>query len=382
MKNVLTIIKKEFARFFKDKRMVITVLLPGILIYVLYSVMGTVFTDMNAVDPDYKYSAVVYQMPDTLAEGLSELLDIREEEPSLDEAKKQVAEGTLDLVIDFPENFDDILRGNGIEETAPNVAVYYNSSGDHSGTGYLLVKNILDQLNSSKFTVNAQAESDLATDRDTAGKLLSTLIPLLMFALLASSCVAVAPESIAGEKERGTMATMLITPVKRWQIALGKIISLTFFAMLSGISSFLGVILSLPKLMGGFIGAETVGFYSAGDYLLILALIISIVVVIISAFSVLSALAKSVKEAGTLITPVMMIIILLGVCAMFISGTPALWLFVIPLMGSGLALSSIMSFTASGLAVGMAILSNVILAALFIVLLAFLFKSERVMFNR
>ena len=52
-----------------------------------------------------------------------------------------------------------------------------------------------------------------------ATKMLSMLVPLLMFALLASACMAVAPESIAGEKERGTMATMLITPVKRWQIA-------------------------------------------------------------------------------------------------------------------------------------------------------------------
>lgn len=382
MKNVLTIIQKEFSRFFKDRRMVITVLLPGILIYILYSVMGSVFSELNAVDPDYKYTASVYEMPALLEEGLGKLLKIKEEELSIEEAKEKVADGSLDLVIVFPKDFDEILGSNQINEFPPDVALYYNSSADHSGTGYALVLQLLETLNISKFTVNAAGGADLATERDTVGKILSTLIPLLMFALLASSCVAVAPESIAGEKERGTMATMLITPVKRWQIALGKIISLTCFAMLSGISSFLGVILSLPKLMGGFIDTATVGFYTTGDYLLILALIISIVLVIISAFSVLSAFAKSVKEAGTLITPVMMIIILLGVCAMFVSGEPAIWLFAIPLMGSGLALSSVMSFTASGLAVSLAIFSNLILAALLIILLAFMFKSEKIMFKR
>ncbi len=382
MKNVLTIIKKEFSRFFKDRRMVITVLLPGLLIYLLYSIMGSVFSDMNTVDPDYKPTACVYEMPQSLSKGLDEMLDISEDEITLEEAKEMVSEGTLDIVVVFPEGFDNVIYGSEIGVQSPDVAIYYNSSDEKSAAGYYSVKAVLDALNSSKFTINADGDFDLATERDTVGKIFSTLMPLLMFALLSSSCVAVAPESIAGEKERGSMATMLITPIKRWQIAIGKIISLTCFAMLSGISSFLGVILSLPKLMGGFIGAETAVMYYAGDYLMIFALIISVVLVIISAFSVLSAVAKSVKEAGLLITPVMMVVILLGLCAMFVTGTPVLGLYAVPLMGSGLALASIMSFSVNGIAVLLSIISNLILAAVFVVLLALMFKSEKIMFSK
>lgn len=382
MKNVLTIIKKEFSRFFKDRRMVITVLLPGLLIYLLYSIMGSVFSDMNTVDPDYKLTACVYEMPQSLSEGFNEMLDISEDEITLEEAKEMVSEGTLDIVVVFPDGFDNVIYGSEIGVQPPDVAIYYNSSDEKSAAGYYSVKAVLDKLNSSKFTINANGDFDLATERDTVGKILSTLMPLLMFALLSSSCVAVAPESIAGEKERGSMATMLITPIKRWQIAIGKIISLTCFAMLSGISSFLGVILSLPKLMGGFIGTETAVMYSAGDYLMIFALIISVVLVIISAFSVLSAVAKSVKEAGLLITPVMMVVILLGLCAMFVTGTPVLGLYAVPLMGSGLALASIMSFSVNGIAVLLSIISNLILAAVFVVLLALMFKSEKIMFSK
>lgn len=382
MNNVLTIIKKEFSRFFKDRRMVITVLLPGILIYLLYSVMGSVISDMNTVDPDYRPTAYVYEMPSLLFSGLDEMLDISEEQLDLDEAKEMVADGTLDIVVVFPQGFDSVIASSEIGAQSPDVAVYYNSSDESSTTGFYCVKAFLDGLNSSKFTINADGDFDLATERETVGKILSTMMPLLMFALLSSSCVAVAPESIAGEKERGSMATMLITPIKRWHIAIGKIISLTCIAMLSGISSFLGVILSLPKLMGGFIGAETAAMYSAGDYLMIFVLIISVVLVIISAFSVLSAVAKSVKEAGLLITPVMMVVILLGLCAMIITGTPALGLYAIPLMGSGLALASIMSFTVNGIAVALSIISNIILAAVFVVLLALMFKSEKIMFSK
>ena len=51
MKNVLTIVKKEFARFFKDKRMVLTVFLPGLLIFALYSILGAVMSQKSKIHP-------------------------------------------------------------------------------------------------------------------------------------------------------------------------------------------------------------------------------------------------------------------------------------------------------------------------------------------
>ena len=55
MKNILTIMKKEFARFFKDKRLCFTtILMPGLLIYIIYSFMGSALTDMYTVDDENK----------------------------------------------------------------------------------------------------------------------------------------------------------------------------------------------------------------------------------------------------------------------------------------------------------------------------------------
>lgn len=373
MKNVLTIIKKEFTRFFKDRRMVITVLLPGILIYVLYSVMGAVFSNANKVDKDYVPSAYVINAPQEIDFGGFNLL---QEELTDSRAKEKVENGELDVLIIFPENFT-LVR----EETVQDVKVYYNSSVLTSSTAYYASLALLNAYTSPLFTVNSSGAADLAGEKETAGGILSTLVPMLMFALLSSACIAVAPEAIAGEKERGTMATMLITPIKRWQLVLGKVLSLSCFALLSGFSSFIGVILSLPKLMGGFVGAETAAFYSVGDYFMLFSLIISIVLLIISVFSILSALAKSVKEAGTLITPLMIVIILLGVVSMF-SSTPATGLFAIPILGSGLAMSAIMSFSITPLQFVLALISNLVFAAVSVVVLALIFKSERIMFNK
>ncbi|MDE6867883.1 MAG: ABC transporter permease [Clostridia bacterium] len=376
MKNVWTIVKKEFYRFFRDKRMIITVLLPGILIYVLYSLMGTVFSE-KAVDKDYKPTAYVINMPTEIEETLESALSVYDKDMTEEEAKEKVSVGEADLALVFPDN----LFANDSSET-PDVRIYYNSSKNSSVVAFSIVEAVLDLYKQPAFSVNAQGGGDLADEKDTAVSILSMLVPMLMFAMLASACIAVAPESIAGEKERGTMATLLVTPIKRVQLAVGKIISLTCFAMLSGVSSFIGVIFSLPKLVGGFIGAETAALYGVGDYFMLFGLIISIIFAIISAFSVLSSLAKSVKEAGAMITPLMMVIILLGLATMFVSANPSLGLFAIPLLGSGLAISSIMSFTATGAGVALAIISNVVLALLLTVLLAFTFKSEKIMFGK
>ena len=79
----------------------------------------------------------------------------------------------------------------------------------------------------NKFDVNhadSKADTfDMADDKDSTAQLFSSMLPFLLLIFLYSGCISVAPESIAGEKERGTIASLLITPVKRSHIALGKI---------------------------------------------------------------------------------------------------------------------------------------------------------------
>ena len=247
-----------------------------------------------------------------------------------------------------------------------------------------MASGLLETFEEPAFTVNTSfgVQFNLAEGGSVAKLMLSMMIPMIVFAFLASAGMSVAPESIAGEKERGTMATMLITPVKRWQLALGKIISLACFALLSGISSFLGVMFSLPKLTSGLVDAETVIMYGFADYILLFGVIISIVLVIISLFSVISCLAKSVKESSSLIAPFMIVIILMGMASMIFQGAPSTPLFLIPLMGSGLAMSGIMSQTANVLQIVLSICSNLVIAALLVVLLAFMFNSEKIMFKK
>ena len=236
----------------------------------------------------------------------------------------------------------------------------------------------------NKFDVNAGAERyDLTTDEDAAGAYFAMLLPMLLMIFLYSGCAAVAPESIAGEKERGTIATMLITPIPRGHIAVGKILALAVIALLSGASSTIGTILALPKLMGAASDSLSAGIYSVGDYLLLAAVILSTVLLLVTLISILSAFAKTVKEAQTYATPLMILVMLLGVTGMFGGGASQdLPAYLIPLYNSVQCMVGVFSFTTFTAGVAATLAVNGVCTILGVVVLARMFNSEKIIFAR
>ena len=324
MKNstIFTVFKKEVARFFKDRRTLTALLMPGILIYLIYSLMGNAMNSYTSTAKDHSHRIVAVELPEsikTILGGANVILESTTTD-KVDETKNLVANGHRDMIVVFPKNFDaDVAAYTPQAGTpAPNVEIYYNSADSKSSNAYTFMTALLNSYESSmtnKFDVNmGSAKYDLATEEETAGKLLSMLMPMLLMSLLFSGCMAVAPESIAGEKERGTIATLLVTPIKRSHIAIGKILALSLMALISGASSTAGTLLSLPKMMGDQVKLNG-SFYGITDYVLFTLIILSTVLLLITAISVISALAKTVKEASTYVMPLMIIFSLLNIFA-------------------------------------------------------------------
>ena len=389
--NTLTIIKKEFARFFGDKRMVISVILvPGLMIYLLYSLMGMMMSKQLVTAEDYVGTAYVQNMPDELTPML-EALPLEWENISENDIagiKDSLAAKETDLLLIFPENFmsDMTAYDSASGTSAPNVAVYYNSSRSESSTVYSMVMNFLDTYETSltnRFDVNAgTVKYDMASDKDATGQLFSMVLPLLLMIFLFSGCLSVAPESIAGEKERGTIATLLVTPMKRSSLALGKIISLSCIALLAGLSSFIGTMLSLPNMMGGAMELDT-SYYSVTDYALLLGVILSTILVLISLISCVSAFAKSIKEAASLCSP-------LNILTMVVSLVPSMGgdelkqfgMFFIPIYNSVLCITAIFSFEANLAGILVTIGMNIVYACVLTFVLTKIFNSENAMFSK
>lgn len=389
--SILTIMKKELARFFGDKRMVISILMPGVLIYVMYSFMGSAMGSMFGVEEDYVPSIQAVSLPASIS-AAAERAGISltpGEAAGLAEAKERVAEQELDLLAVFPEGFDEAVAAYSPAsgERAPNVAVYYNTASTRSQSAYMALTALLDSYESllaNRFDVNAGEERyDLATAEDSAGSLFAMLMPLLLMLFLYSGCSAVAPESIAGEKERGTIATMLITPIRRSDIAVGKILALALITLLSGASSAVGTILALPKLMGEVADEVDAAIYGMREYLLLAAVIVSTVLLMVTLVAILSAFAKTVKEAQTYAVPLMILVMAVGITGMFGGGASQdLARYAIPLYNSVQCIVGIFSFSVLGPGVAVTAAVNGVVTLLGVLVLARMFNSEKIIFAR
>ncbi len=389
--GILAIMKKELARFFGDRRMAFsTILLPGLMIFLLYTIMGNAIGNMTSVDEDFKPQAAVVFMPDSLKETLESVFTVNSIESSaLEQSKEEIEQKDSQICIVFPEDFDAQVSGYDIAsgESAPNIQIYYNSSDTESQVAYTSVIEVLDQYEAAltnKFDINQGGERyDLATEKDTAGTIFSSMLPMLLLIFLYSGCIAVAPESIAGEKERGTIATMLITPIKRSDIAIGKICALALIALLSGISSAVGTILSLPKLMGGAVDGLTGDVYGVTDYLMLGVVVIATVLLLITLISIISAFAKSVKEAQTAVVPLMIVVMLIGITAMFGTGAKTeFYYYLIPIYNSVQCMVGIFSFEFQAVNILIAIVSNLVYSLIGVWVLAKMFNSEKIVYSK
>ena len=394
--NTLTIIKKEFARFFGDRQMLFTtVIMPGLLIYIIYSIMGMGMKKMATEGTNELVTLCVENLPTSVAPLVDALPAITvSQQPIKQEGIDKLEDKDLNVVLmRFPEAFDETVAiynpQSGV--AAPNVEIYYNSANNASSRVYHMLDASLsayeDQL-SNRFDINrADSEAvvfDKANQDDVLGSILSKLIPMLILMMLFSGVMAIAPSSIAGEKERGTIATLLVTPLKRNELALGKVVSLSGIALLSGISSFIGIVLSLPKMIQADEAGVELGLnYTGADYTVLLLIILSSVLIMASAVCLLSALAKDVKNAGTMITPFMLVVMFCGLMPMFQSGTPeSLTAYVIPFYNSIQVMTSVFAHEMKWMPVIVTLVANVVYTGIAVWGLTRMFNSEKVMFSK
>ena len=137
--NILTVMKKELRRFFGDRRMLATLILPGLLIYVMYSLMGGALTDtVGGSGEDTEYRVLTHNMSEavhalTLQSGLNvtyyQCPDCTEVH---DEAaiSKAINEDGYDAYLVFPTDFDARIAAYdpASGQAAPEVQIFYNSS--------------------------------------------------------------------------------------------------------------------------------------------------------------------------------------------------------------------------------------------------------------
>ena len=198
-KKMIAIMKKEFARFFGDRRLVFTtILMPGLMIYIVYTFLGQGIMKQFAASEDYVYQIYTVDLPEAFSylktESDLEVTEITVEKES-DVLEKIEAE-EADLLMVFQSDFDVAVAAYDPLDTtqaAPDINMYYNSVSTESSTIYNQMYQVFDDYESSlanKFDINAEegVKYDVATEKDTSAQLFSMLLPMLFIQWLYGGC--------------------------------------------------------------------------------------------------------------------------------------------------------------------------------------------------
>ena len=394
-KELLTIIAKELKRVFTDRRLVFTALImPGLILALVYSLLGQMLGNMISDTEEHQPVIMAEQMPQSMSSYMEDAgFDIQSMDTDMDNIQEQIRSGDLDMLLVFDEDFDRAVADYEAS-TLPQVQVYYNPSEDYSQSAYYKVEAVLSQykqdilasrLGGAAYTeVFASNPVETYNEQKASGRMLGMLLPMLITMFLFAGAMQIGIDSIAGEKERGTMANLLLAPVARRTIAFGKLISLGVVAILSACSSFLGIMLSLPFSGAMFTGGGdmnlSIGFTPLQIVQLIL-LMITLTGVFVGIICTLSVYAKSVKEAGTTIMPAYLAVMFCGMIPMFSQATPELSQFLVPVYGSVLALKALLVGELTTISWLICCVENLAIAGLMGVIAGKLFDSEKVMFG-
>ena len=396
MRNVLTIFLKELKRVFTDRRMLISLFLPGVLIYAVYSLMGTVMTNaitqsstkdtafQIAYTNNFSSSKTDGQLPKlmtyveaTIKGGKNNNTVTFKEFTTgeLDAYKEELREGKYHLVVSFTEDFENKL---GDETASNNVDIFYNGDSSASTDLYNFVSQIVG-VSYTNYTVNlnGQVDANVGEKDMMAMKIAAMIIPMVTISILFSTVISLCPEAIAGEKERGTLASLLLTPIKRSEFVAGKILSLSTTAIASGIVSFTGLILSIPKLMGGFnISISPV------DGILLFFLVVSVLLLFVAIGVFISSLANTVKEAAGYLSPIMIIFMLFGM-APSLFGFDQWYLSFVPILNVCASINALlMGSNNLPLFFGITVASTVLYTGLLMFAVTKLFNKERVVLGQ
>lgn len=404
MDAVKQIIKKELTRVFTDKKMVISLfILPGVLIMVLYSIMGNLISNLEKDIEAHIPTVYIQNAPedfDDILDAINYIADIRYlgSKDSTDSITEGVLKGDVDLLVVFDEGFADTIGSyNERGDAIPEIRTFYNPSEEYSASArgnfnsmvlnayhqYLLTERFGDTEQLQVFHIDRDPEVGIIMDEGKAsGKALSMLLPFLINIMLFQGAMSLGMDAITGEKERGTLASMLLSPIKRSEIVFGKMISLAILTSLSAVIYTVAVIIGIKNLAGGAMGEIANISFAPIEIIQLFILLILLVYFYVSIVVLVATFARNQKEAGTYVTPIYILVMLGSVMTMFSSGgDKRIELYAIPVYNAAVTLQNLLVGELTMTQFGVTIGSIAVLASLITMCITKTFNNEKVMFN-
>ena len=392
---------KEIKHLFRDTKTIVqTVVVPTfitpLLIGGIFWYVGSIATE----ETKKTYEVSVYSSSDSvLIDELnkSDRLVITEED-SVVFVIDAVTQDNSEIGLVLDEDFTEDLKSN----TSAKLTIY-SKDIDTFSQAQSLVLNIVDDfeenirtsrlelLNLDENYVNPITidEEDLTTEEESAGSIFGAILALFFVMYVISGSMYPAIDLGAGEKERGTMETLISTNISSVDIIIGKMLSVTSSAILTATFSMLGF--ALPLIVIFMFYADSINEYLFGllsaivnpiALLGVFVLIVPLSVFMGAFLLAISVYAKTPKEAGLLLGNVLVVFIIPCYIPLINPGLELDFVgALIPCYNLALITNNLIAGTVDWFLYSVALISTIVYCCIAIYITYIMFDDENVIFR-
>lgn len=331
---IFTIFKKELKETLRDRRtLVVMIVIPALMFPLIFKITTSFSRDMT------EKAATKTLIVGYVGENNSLLTDLKADQGGVGkyewkkfndtiQIQEAIQSDSIHLGLYIDAGFDASIKDN----KAAKAKIFY----DATDIGYKqrleeriqefntkVTQQRLDSLKIDKqlFSAVELQESNVATMQEMIGKMAGGMLPYVFIIFGFIGCMYPAIDLFTGEKERGTVETLLTTPVPRWKILAGKMGVVVLSGLIAAIFAMGGLYFSTQNLPGGEEMAELSAvldtMFSGGTLISMFALIVPLMVFFAGLMIPITVYAKSFKEAQSIITPLNILVIVPAVVGMF-----------------------------------------------------------------
>ena len=399
-RTVLSLYKKEMLDILRDRKTILMMIVIPLVLYPLLFI-GSMYLTSRMMNADTENTYTIAFTGDVGQEELRAFFRDHAADYDYSFQYYRADDGSA-------EHYDEAMRAgeidayvNGsISENRPYFEISYMASENDSQTAAGMISDLLfdyrDELRGEACDTYGVDKDELmnpivyayvdrSTNEENAGYLFGYILPFLLITSILMGALYPAIDATAGEKERGTLETLLTLPVKNIELITAKFLATSTVAVSAAILNMLsmsGMGLYFFDSMNLADSGMTVDLLSYLPAFLIMMLCTVVFAMFASAVCLSACImAKSFKEAQNYTTPVMIVFMLGGMAAMIpqleLTQTTAL----IPVVNIALLIAALFKFHFDLALIALVLFSNIAYSALAIVLMARIFSSEQILFG-
>ena len=379
--NLWNILKKELRELFRDKKSLAMMLVIPIFIPLLVIGMSALFESQVSKDvSEYNKIGFAYEMTEE-EKNIAEEMNIEIINGNEEELKEKYDNGEINLYI-TKQDSKYIINTDGSDNStfaSSLMETYFNTYKQYLQQSYLQENNINPNEVLNIITVE---ENVLEQDNYFADYIKNYAFLFIMMAITVSATYP-ATDTTAGERERGTLETLLTFPIKSKDIIVGKFLGVTVSSIITGIISLALAILSLIVTKNMFSIYEGIDvMYSPITILFAVIVIIAYSFFISGLCIAIASTSKTFKEAQSALTPLTFISFFPGMIAFMMGITTTPILSIVPFLNFTLIFTDINNGTIDLLNIGLMAISTIIYISLVFVHIIKQYKSEKVLFAK